>query len=82
MRQARESVRQAIEREKASTWRTADQQIGVYVAVGGDDLRAVSRTFYGTPHEWRRLMTYNGLSSSLCTAGQVLLIPPLVEGAV
>lgn len=48
-----------------------------YQAVQGDTLQLVSQRFYNTPHEWRRLMTYNGFESAVLAAGQVVFIPKL-----
>lgn len=48
-----------------------------FVARDGMDLRDASTRFYGTPEEWKRLLTYNNLESSKLTAGQILLVPPL-----
>lgn len=48
---------------------------GTYDAREGDDLRNVSKTFYDTPHEWRRIMIFNGLTSPVLAAGQTVLIP-------
>ena len=47
------------------------------IAIEGQDLRDVSSAFYDTPEEWKRLLTYNNLSSSKLTAGQIILVPPL-----
>ncbi len=49
--------------------------LGTYVVREGDDLRNISRIFYGTPHEWRRLLRFNQTSSSLVTPGTLILVP-------
>lgn len=49
--------------------------LAVYTARDGDDLRTVSRNFYGTPNDWQNLMLFNGLSSAALEAGMVILIP-------
>ena len=41
------------------------------------DLRDVSSQFYGTPNEWRFLMTYNDLTNSKLVIGQTIVIPQL-----
>lgn len=46
-----------------------------FVAPADLDLRDVSRQFYGTPDEWRFLMTYNSLQTSRLQAGQVVIVP-------
>lgn len=60
---------------QAQTTKIADVQ--PYIAIGGQDLRDVSTIFYGTSEEWKRLLTYNNLSTSLLSAGQIVLVPPL-----
>ncbi len=47
------------------------------IAIEDQDLRDISSAFYDTPEEWKRLLTYNNLSSSKLTAGQIILVPPL-----
>jgi hypothetical protein len=47
----------------------------VFVARQGDDLRRVSMTFYGTADDWRGIMLYNALSDEALVAGQVVLVP-------
>jgi hypothetical protein len=46
-----------------------------YTARAGDDLRDVSRTYYGSPTGWRRLLTFNGLTSTELAVGQIVLVP-------
>lgn len=41
-----------------------------------DDLRDISREFYDTQEEWKRLLIYNDLSTSKLVAGQIVLVPP------
>lgn len=45
----------------------------------GQDLRAISNLYYGTPDEWKRLATYNRIKTSSPPAGSVILIPRLVQ---
>lgn len=54
--------------------------LATYRPRNGEDLRDVSRIFYGTSFEWQRLLQFNILDSSLCTAGQTILVPKL-DGA-
>lgn len=51
--------------------------LATYVARAGQDLRDVSKQFYGTPFEWRRLMIFNDLNEVALEAGQLVLVPPL-----
>jgi len=52
------------------------QLLAVHTATAGEDLRDVSRTYYKTPFEWRRLLHFNSLESSELDAGQMILVPP------
>jgi hypothetical protein len=54
--------------------------LGTYVARTGDDLRDVSKQFYGTPNEWRRLLTYNELEGAELEPGEVVLVPKILVG--
>lgn len=49
--------------------------LGTYRTREGEDLRDVSRIYYATPYEWRRIMEYNELTSSEVPAGTLLVIP-------
>ncbi len=51
--------------------------VTAFAVADDDDLRDVATRFYGSPEEWKCLLTYNNLSTSKLTAGQVLLVPPL-----
>lgn len=51
--------------------------IGTVIASEGEDLRDVSRRFYNTPFEWRRLASFNSLDDTRLSAGQVVLVPQL-----
>jgi hypothetical protein len=66
----------------ASLQDTLDQQevMDVFDARQDTDLRDVSTLYFGTPDEWKRLMTYNGLKSSRLTAGMEIMIPKLRSG--
>lgn len=41
----------------------------------GESLYAISNLYYGTPHQWRRIMTYNKLPSLVLAGGELLVIP-------
>lgn len=49
--------------------------MGTYRAREGEDLRDVSRLYYGTPDQWRSLMIYNELDTTELYAGQLVAIP-------
>ena len=51
----------------------------IYLAKQGEDLRDVSTAEYGTPDQWQLLRTYNGLTGSALSAGQVVLVPDLAS---
>lgn len=54
---------------------TANDVLAVYTARDSDDLRDVSRIYYGTPFDWIALLQFNALSTSRLSMGQVVLIP-------
>ncbi len=54
---------------------TSNDILAVYTAKNEDDLRDVSRIYYGTPFDWIALQQFNSLRTSQLTAGQVVLIP-------
>ena len=56
---------------------SGDLLLGRYMARGGQDLRDVAAQFYGDSNEWRRLLSFNLLSSSELSSGQLLLIPTI-----
>ncbi len=53
------------------------EPLQTFTAPADMDLRDVSRQFYGTPNEWRFLMTYNNLTTSRLPIGVVIIIPQL-----
>jgi len=53
------------------------EPVQTFTAPADMDLRDVSRQFYGTPNEWRFLMTYNNLTTSRLPIGWVIIIPQL-----
>lgn len=61
---------------------TLDEQeiLGVFNARQDTDLRDVSARYYGTPDEWRRLMTYNGLLHSKLNVGDEIRVPRFRTG--
>ena len=67
--------RQSIEQRSQLQSQVNYAVVGTYIAHANDDLRNVSKIFYGTPFEWRRIMVYNGLDSSELTQGEVVLVP-------
>jgi len=69
----REAARQAAEVAR----RVNPNIIGSFVARQGQDLRDASTAFYETPDEWRRLLVFNGLTSSELSSGQVIFVPDL-----
>jgi hypothetical protein len=60
----------------------AEQQdiIAIFTASDNTDLRRISVTYYGTPDNWQQIMQFNGLSTSLLFAGQLVLVPRLTTG--
>lgn len=79
-RAARQMKRDAIIRASVMAATVQSSLLGTYIARDGDDLRDVSRKFYQTPFEWRRLMTFNELSSAELDAGQLVLVPRIPQG--
>jgi hypothetical protein len=53
--------------------------IGAFVARDGQNLREVAVVFYGTQEEWGTLLTFNQLTSSRLSAGQVVFVPKLTS---
>ena len=51
--------------------------LGTYRAREGEDLRDVSRLYYGTPMQWRPIMLFNGMSTIELYTGQTVTIPRL-----
>jgi nucleoid-associated protein YgaU len=52
-----------------------NQVLAVVVARSGQDLRAISTQFYGTPDQWRVLAAANHLASASLSPGQVIFVP-------
>ncbi len=54
-----------------------DTLLAVFVARAPLDLRDVSQQYYNTPDQWRRLLTYNQLTTSQLNIGALVLVPKL-----
>ena len=74
---AQELKRVANEYQDALSKQIEGEVDNTYRATDGDTLQNVSQRFYNTPHEWRRLMTYNGFESAVLSAGQLVFVPKL-----
>jgi len=73
----------AAEQNDTLTRRDDEQEIlAVFTAHTNMDLRDVSTRFYGTQEEWRRLLKYNGLTSSKLLAGMFIMVPRLINSSV
>jgi hypothetical protein len=82
-----------IERQVRVTQRTAAAQrwiaqqqiqgtiLGTWTAKQGDDLRDVSRFYYGTPDEWRRILVFNRFAVPELAIGQLVVIPRLIQAS-
>ena len=77
---ARQMRRTAVARRAVMLGAMTNQLLGVYQCREGEDLRDVSRRYYSTPFEWRRLFLYNNLTDTALSAGQVLMIPKIEQG--
>ena len=53
------------------------EALATFTAQEDTDLRAVSQRYYGTPNQWRNLRSYNNLTSSRLSAGQLVVVPRL-----
>lgn len=72
--------RTALTRQSVLSQGILDQLAGIYTAKSGDDLRAVSRRYYATPFEWRRIASFNNLDVIDLEANQVVLVPLIQTG--
>lgn len=77
---ARRMRREATIRRQVLLAGIQAELLAAYSAREGEDLRDVSRLFYNTPFEWRRLMAFNELTSAALAAGQLVLVPRLQRG--
>lgn len=75
IRSARRLRQIAVEQRNALAKQIESTLLAVYTARQGEDLRLVSETFYGSPFDWRSLLTFNELTSTALVAGQVILVP-------
>lgn len=69
--------------ERADVFRNfinEEDLLAVFIARENTDLRNVSSAYYGTSDNWRRLLQYNGFRSSRLIAGDVVLVPKLLDG--
>jgi hypothetical protein len=77
LQRVREMRRIAVEQISTLTMQVDGDVVAVYEARSGDDLRDVSRIYYSTPYEWRRIALFNCLVSSELVAGQRVRVPRL-----
>jgi hypothetical protein len=73
----REFARLAAEQKRALQEQLDSELMGTYTARMGQDLRDVSKQFYNTPHEWRRIMLFNNLTSAELSVGQLVKVPKI-----
>lgn len=73
--QSKALEREAVERSREYEKSMDRDLVSVYTARKGDDLRKVSQIYYGTPNEWRRIMSFNELDNQELSSNQVILIP-------
>jgi len=59
--------------------RTDAKAKALYRPFKGESLYSISQRFYHTPHEWRRIMDRNGLTSLTLAGTELLIIPELVQ---
>jgi hypothetical protein len=63
-------------RDRMRLLRMVDQDVvQVHYARDGQDLRSVSRMYYGSSDEWKRIAQFNHLTASKLRSGQVVLVP-------
>ena len=63
--------------EKALNARVEPKAIAIYRPTANENVYAVSNRFYGTPHEWRRILDRNNISSIQFAGTELLVIPEL-----
>lgn len=54
-----------------------EELVASFVSRSPIDLRHISQKYYGTPNEWRRLLTYNGFNSSIIPLGTLVMVPKI-----
>lgn len=74
---AHEMRRIAIIRRSTLITAMEDLLLAVYTAREDEDLRDVSRRFYGSPFEWRTLLAFNNLTTPALSGGQIVLVPKI-----
>ncbi len=74
---ARAMVATATEQRTAFTQQLDQELLGIYTARDGEDLRDVSRLYYGSPFQWRDLLSFNNLDSPALVANQLVLVPKI-----
>lgn len=78
---AAKKVRTAVIGQKDEYAKKLERDVeAIVVAREGDDLRAISTRFYGSPNEWKRIASANSLTSAKLTAGLSLFIPKRTVG--
>lgn len=74
---ARRGVVKADQAEKDFALRARPKPKRVHRARQGESLYAISNTYYGTPHHWREIASFNKLTSIIMAGGELLTIPEL-----
>jgi hypothetical protein len=77
MTAARLIHRAAMDAQKETARRARPTGVQIYRPYKGESVYGVSQRFYGTPHEWRRIMEINLLKSPEFTGSEKLTIPAL-----
>jgi hypothetical protein len=79
---ANEIMRKAVEQRTSLSGQVSSDVMAVAYAVAGQDLRDISRIYYGTSLEWRRIMIFNDLYSIALTPGELVFVPKLNQAQV
>lgn len=80
-RNAAKMRRTAVIRQILLAAQIESNLLAIYRARQNDDLRDVSRLYYGTTTQWRNLMYFNELSGSGgLTGGELIMVPKLTTG--
>lgn len=77
-----DQMRALAAQQQADLLAAFDEQevLDIFDARQDTDLRDVSTRFFGTPDQWKSLMSYNGFLGSKLNAGDEVLIPKLRTG--
>lgn len=78
--QARVTRHNAAQRRYDATRSLDPELIDAFFAAQDQDLRDVSRIYYGVSDHWYALMQYNELSSSRLSSGQLVMVPKNLKG--